>query len=240
MPVTLSRNPRETLTQNYKRLGLTARLRGPTGGVERKVADVLAEARGGDRGARRHEPDTDRLKIFPSGPIKNAPPAGEVRVVRNSKGAIIRVIRPEADAASSLKKRNRNPLNDPLNDLSDSDSAGDDVNASNLSRRTVNVIGDDEVRGTDNPVIKQLEEIARKPRPKIRRKQTAVEQAWIEELVSTYGDNYTKMFWDRRLNPLQRTENDIRKRVEKWKAQRREGDAIPEQEGARLVPDDQR
>lgn len=208
--------------------------------MERRVADVLAEAERGNRGARRHDPDTDRLKIASSGPIKNAPPAGEVRVVRNSKGAIIRVIRPEADAASSLKKRNRNPLNDPLNDLSDSDSAGDDVNASNLSGRTANVIGDDEVRGTDNPVIKQLEEIARKPRPKIRRKQTAAEQAWIEELVSTYGDNYTKMFWDRRLNPLQRTENDIRKRVEKWKAQRREGDAIPEQEGAQLVLDDQR
>ena len=37
----------QSLAQNYKRLGLTAKLNKTTGGVERKVSDVLREAEEG-------------------------------------------------------------------------------------------------------------------------------------------------------------------------------------------------
>jgi nucleolar protein 16 len=36
--------------------------------------------------------------------------------------------------------------------------------------------------------------------------------------VSRYGDDYGKMARDRKLNPMQQTETDIKKRVKKWKA----------------------
>jgi nucleolar protein 16 len=72
-------------------------------------------------------------------------------------------------------------------------------------------------------VVRQLEEQAKRGVAKALRTQSAREQEWIERLVSKYGDDYRKMFWDRKLNPMQQSEGDIRKRVLRWKLMREKG-----------------
>lgn len=88
------------MSQNYRRLGLVARLKAPTGGVEKKLGATTTRA-------------------YPSDPfaiasIENAV-VSEARVERDADGKIIRII-------GTSKP---NPLNDPLNDLdNDSDAEG--------------------------------------------------------------------------------------------------------------------
>ncbi|KAF8423207.1 ribosome biogenesis protein Nop16, partial [Terfezia claveryi] len=52
---------------------------------------------------------------------------------------------------------------------------------------------------------------------KVERNQSGREKQWIERLVERYGEDYRKMSWDRKLNPHQQSEGDIRKRVVKWR-----------------------
>jgi nucleolar protein 16 len=68
----------------------------------------------------------------------------------------------------------------------------------------------------DNPVIAALEEAARNGVKKAPRKQSEREEEWIEKLVNKYGEDYGKMTRDRRLNPFQQSEGDIRRRAKKW------------------------
>jgi len=65
-------------------------------------------------------------------------------------------------------------------------------------------------------VVKELIERASRG-VKVERSQSVREKEWIEKLVERYGEDYRKMSWDRKLNPYQQSEGDIRKRVVKWK-----------------------
>jgi len=76
---------------------------------------------------------------------------------------------------------------------------------------------------SDNPVIRQLEAAARNGVRKAPRGQSQREAEWLEALVEKYGDDYDKMVRDKKLNPMQQTAADIRKRVIKWKTTK--GDA---------------
>ncbi|KAI9755150.1 MAG: Nucleolar protein 16, partial [Lichina confinis] len=188
---------------NYRRLGLTCRINGATGGSEKKNGDKGSEA-----SAR------DRLEIAP-GQREVAVGPSEVRVERDAKGAITRVIRSEEDASAILRRRKRNPLNDPLNDLTTSESSDGEGNPSN--GRSNHTHNGDGAQRSGIGVIPELEEFARRQPAKRPRKVVASEQEWIEKLVDRHGDDYEKMFWDRRLNPMQHTENDIRRIVERWR-----------------------
>jgi nucleolar protein 16 len=55
--------------------------------------------------------------------------------------------------------------------------------------------------------------------------QSRREEEWIEALVEKYGDDYGKMFRDRKLNIWQQSEGDIKKRVKVWRSRREGGDA---------------
>jgi nucleolar protein 16 len=101
-----------------------------------------------------------------------------------------------------------NPLNDPLNELEDEDAEEWDGFAMVPEQRQGEVV---------NPVIRQLEEAARNGERKAPRKQSQREEEWLERLVAKYGDDYGKMARDKKLNPMQQTDTDIKTRVRKWK-----------------------
>jgi nucleolar protein 16 len=105
----------------------------------------------------------------------------------------------EIEVAGQKRRRN-NPLNDPLNDLSDNEDAP-------------------AISGSK--VVQQLErqadmegqgEKAKKPRHLSTR-----EGEWVSRLIEKHGDNISAMVRDRKLNPMQQTEGDIRRRINKWK-----------------------
>lgn len=106
-------------------------------------------------------------------------------------------------------KQRFNPLNDPLNSDSDDDMEGLD------STEDVDV---DEVEREGN-IIRELERQARTGGKKVKeRVQSEREKEWCERLVTRWGEDYHGMVRDRKLNPMQQTEADIRRRIEKWVA----------------------
>lgn len=191
----LCRNKNETVSQNYRRLGLTARLNNSTGGTEKSIKIL-----GLDDPQTLPTDTTNKLDIV-SQPPENLSP-GEVEVERDPKtGKILRILN-----ESSESKANDNPLDDPLNELEDSDA--EEWNGFAMVP---------EGKESDNPVIRQLEEAARNGARKAPRKQSQKEEEWIERLVEKYGDDYVGMMRDRKLNPMQQSEGDIRRRVRRWK-----------------------
>lgn len=129
-------------------------------------------------------------------------------------GNILRVVHD-----SPPQKKNKNPLNDPLNDLESSSSADDDDYDDD------DELEDDEgaremlkKSGHNGMIVEQLEAAAlagiKKTRPRM---QSRREEEWIVALVRRWGGNYKGMMRDRRLNPMQQSEGDLRRRVERWK-----------------------
>lgn len=102
------------------------------------------------------------------------------------------------------KSERENPLRDPLNELSDSE--------------------DEEVlEGSHRGIVPELEEQARYSRPKRPRMQSQREREWIERLVERWGDDWGGMFRDRKLNPQQQSEGDLKRRIGVWKGGKRKG-----------------
>ncbi|OCL06769.1 nucleolar protein 16 [Glonium stellatum] len=187
-------NQKETLSQNYRRLGLSAKLNHTTGGTE-KTASTISSATPASESSN----TVDKFHI-PSAAPKTLAPL-DARVERDPvTGKILRVL----DDPNASKKPN--PLNDPLNDLEDSDleewTGFANVPTKNPSATTV---------------VQQLEAQALSGVRKAPRKQSAREQEWIQRLVEKYGGNYGAMFRDRKLNPMQQSEGDIKNRVKRWK-----------------------
>ncbi|KAL2038208.1 hypothetical protein N7G274_009156 [Stereocaulon virgatum] len=184
-------NPKLTLSQNYRRLGLSSRLNSHTGGTE--VASIQ-----NDEGSSQRR--SSGLAI-PSSKAPKALGTEEVRVVRDPKtGAIVSV------QDGRKEKANRNPLGDPLNELSNSEDEddGEDRDVGNEGGRR---------RG----IVPELEEAAKYSKKKRPRQQSQGEREWIARLVERWGDDWGAMFRDRRLNPRQQTEGDLKRRVGLWK-----------------------
>ncbi|KAL4903904.1 nucleolar protein 16 [Aspergillus multicolor] len=181
-----------TLTQNYRRLGLLHRLNAPTGGSEkRKTEKGLEEV-------------SSSLHIKGSVDAMKDAAISEMKVERDPEtGKIIRVIRKEDDQVevAGRKVRSSNPLNDPLNDLSD-----DNSEAKPQGKKAA------------NSIVQQLEIQADNVAPKKPRHQSTREGEWIERLVARHGDNFAAMARDMKLNPMQQTAGDLRRRINKWKA----------------------
>ena len=171
----------------------------PTGGVE-KTSKTLIEAANGLA----PEPTPDNLNI--STKLPTTINISEVKIRRDPEtGAILEVLGGE---------RKANPLNDPLNDIEDSDDEG--------WQGFVNEHGvlDGAKQGGDarTDVVRQLEEQAARPIKKAPRKQSDREEEWIERLVQKHGDNYAAMARDMKLNPFQQSVGDLKKRVKNWNA----------------------
>ncbi|MCJ1251553.1 Nucleolar protein 16 [Trapelia coarctata] len=176
-----------TLAQNYRRLGLTSKLNARTGGTEKPASQI------------------DEIQISSGKPRDPLSLASKLPTLLNptealierdpSTGAIVRVIRPPA---------NTNPLNDPLNDLSDEQNEEDEEEGSVPKRAPAGI-------------IQELEEQASMEVKKRPRQQSGREQEWIAGLVKRHGDDYGRMARDRKLNPYQQGEGDLRRRVNVWK-----------------------
>jgi nucleolar protein 16 len=66
-------------------------------------------------------------------------------------------------------------------------------------------------------VVKQLEAYANRPLIYKEREQSTREEEWIKTLIDKYGDDYSRMKWDKKLNIHQQSEGDLRKRCLRWK-----------------------
>ncbi|WYZ38834.1 hypothetical protein EsH8_III_000748 [Colletotrichum jinshuiense] len=180
-------NKKETLTQNYRRLGLTARLKNPTGGVEKTLSEVGAA-----------KPARQVRDPFAIASTEQAV-FEEARVERDENGKIIKI-----HYAGS--KRN-NPLNDPLNAL-DSDEEDEEDEDEEEGEGWGGI--DDESRPE---VIRMLEKQAALPTVKKPRHMSQQEREWLERLIAKHGDDTAAMTRDRKLNPMQQTQGDIARRI---------------------------
>lgn len=122
-----------------------------------------------------------------------------VKVTRDPKTGAIVSVHQETD-------ERENPSGDRLNKLGDLEDEDEDGGPS---------IG----RG----IIAELEEQAKYGRPKRPRMQSQREREWIERLVERWGDDWGGMFRDRKLNPLQQSEGDLKRRIGVWKGGKRKG-----------------
>jgi nucleolar protein 16 len=127
---------------------------------------------------------------------------GETRVERDPEtGHILRVIHDDEDDNIEVAGRQRsrkNPLNDPLNELaSHSNPLADSVIVKQLER--------------------QADQEGKTVRAKKPRFQSTREGEWAQRLIEKHGDNYAAMVRDRKLNPMQQSEGDLRRRLAKWK-----------------------
>lgn len=188
------------MTQNYRRLGLVHRLNAPSGGSERRTTQDGYE----------DQPE-DNLHIKGSAKATTKQfSVGEARVERDPEtGKILRVIhdgdgdRDEVEVAGR-KFRGSNPLNDPLNDLSDDEERVEDFKKSS----------------DGSAIVQQLERQAvqeghavqnKKPRHVSKR-----EEEWIERLIERHGNDFSAMARDMKLNPMQQSVGDLRRRIRKW------------------------
>ncbi|KAJ0388036.1 hypothetical protein COL922a_001019 [Colletotrichum nupharicola] len=181
-------NKKETLTQNYRRLGLTARLRNPTGGVEKTLSQV-----------QRLKSAKPAPSPFDIAPMEQAV-VDEARVERDENGKIVRI--------HYSKSSRANPLNDPLNDIeADSDEEEEEEETEEWGGI------DDESRPE---VIRLLEKEASRGELKKPRHMSQQETEWLERLIAKHGDNAEAMARDRKLNPMQQTSADIARRLRRF------------------------
>lgn len=209
MSLTLARNQKETLTQNYRRLGLTSRLNHATGGTEKTIALLGLNDAKSSRADTSATSTANALNIVSKAPHHIE--TEEIEVERDpTTGAILRVI--------GQKEEIFNPLNDPLNTLE-----GDgEVEWDGFAMVPERMEQEEQV----NPVVRELEEAAKNGARKAPRKQSQREEEWVSALVAKYGDDYGRMARDRKLNPMQQTESDIKKRVRKWREGKDKGGKV--------------
>ncbi|KAL9108503.1 MAG: hypothetical protein Q9227_006718 [Pyrenula ochraceoflavens] len=195
-----------TLSQNYRRLGLTSKLNAPTGGLEK--TSLLKQM-----------PNLDALAIKPnSQQINGLVEPKTTRVERDpATGAIIRLIenenaQSESDSASSADKtsaaykirQKRHRLDDALDRALPPQQNG---------IRAQGVDGYSVIPSLEAEAQKEAQSISKRRRP---RQQSDREREWLCRLVKKHGDNVAAMARDMKLNPMQQTEADIRKRLEKF------------------------
>ncbi|OIW30095.1 hypothetical protein CONLIGDRAFT_357129 [Coniochaeta ligniaria NRRL 30616] len=184
-------NKKETLSQNYRRLGLTAKLGHSAGGVEPRDSPL-----GGGEKKRKEQRNKDAYGKTVVGQVFS-----EARVERDPEtGRIVRIIRGEVAVGRE------NPLNDPLARFDDEEQEGKEEEWEGI---------DEEEENQRPAVIRQLEREANAPREKTVRYQSEREMEWLQQLVARHGDDTAAMARDGKLNPMQQTGSDIRRRLKK-------------------------
>lgn len=202
----MRRDKNETLAQNYRRLGLTARLKAPTGGIE-------PSRRGG---VQRADKTSESLAIAST----EQAVVSEAKVELDADGKIVRILS-RANRAGSVSRAGKHghaPLRDPLNDLETDSEAEAEADEDMGGKDDDEEWGGIKEDGTETDVVKSLIAEARAPVVKKPRHQSEREEEWLTRLVQSHGDDYQAMARDHRLNPMQQTAADIRRRIGKMKA----------------------
>lgn len=151
------------------------------------------------------------MEAHPSAPASQDPLA--VSQAASMRSAI-RSVKVERDAEGKIVKvlRRDNPLNDPLNDV---DSDGDeDADAQNGTTAGAGVRNG---KRETTRVVDLLEQQANVPTESHKRHQSAREKEWIERLVARHGDDVAAMARDAKLNPMQQTVGEIKKKLKTYR-----------------------
>jgi nucleolar protein 16 len=184
-------NKKETLSQNYRRLGLVSKLNNRAGGIQRLGTE--SERVDG-------EPNPFAIKPGTTRQVKGGKGLEEVALTRDENGDIVL---PDDGARS-------NPLNDPLNGLEEQEEK-DWVTV-------MGHIGSEKKGVVRTGMTEALEDLARNGAKKKPRHQSGREEEWLEALVEKHGDDYAAMFRDKQLNIMQQSQGDLKKRVKKYLA----------------------
>lgn len=185
-----------TLAQNYKKLGLRAKLQAPAGGQEadlskenkkkpliKKPDEDSEDEEDDEEEVRDAEDDAVSDEINSDGEyLEDRIPEGEARIQRDENGEVIKVVYGRMKAGSGLSTG--------LNAVSGEPST---------------------------EVVKELQKFASRPMQKKERAQSSREEEWLEALYRKHKDNYKKMFFDKKLNIYQQSEGDLKRRIIKWK-----------------------
>ncbi|KAL8670934.1 MAG: hypothetical protein Q9168_004549 [Polycauliona sp. 1 TL-2023] len=209
-------NKKETLSQNYHRLGLVSKLNPRAGGIELSTASIPPP------GARKDE-QRDSLAITNTN--SNILIPGSAKIIRDANGEIIKVVH-EGDESGGKRKVERiwggRKLVDELGS-DDDDSEVEEGGGGNNTQHDLMVANKDgSDAGREGEVASQLATLASMAGEKKRpRKQSQREEEWVERLVERYGDDVGAMARDRKLNPMQQSRGDLVKRIKMWREGRR-------------------
>jgi nucleolar protein 16 len=178
-------------------------LNAPTGGGEKKAVPNDQDG---------HQPITTDGFPMPKNRKTTKLVPTETKVERDPQtGRILRIVRSDGGSEDAIvRKRKLNPLNDPLENLSDEEET------SAMSTRPSDIVAELEAQAEEEAAT-----LARKRRP---RQQSKREEEWIARLAGKYGDDIRAMARDVKLNPMQQSEGDLRRRLKKWKENKQMSD----------------
>ncbi|KAI4290067.1 MAG: hypothetical protein L6R35_000666 [Caloplaca aegaea] len=220
----------QTLSQNYRRLGLVSKLNARPGGVEKESLNhPITTTSSSSSATEKKKKKIDALAIANKRPTALVP--GTVRIERDPEtGAIVRVLRDGdeeggGERGKGTREWNGRVLRDVLLD------EGGDVMGRVEGQQQHDLPGlvmgsGEEGTGVVPELVMQAAMGGGKKRP---RKQSKREEEWVEQLVARYGEDVGQMARDRKMNPMQQSKGDIGRRVRMWKEGRRKiGDGAGE------------
>ena len=189
---------------------MTAKLQHPTGGIEKSQKDTQPIHSDSEEEAKN---GVSRDEISQKKATTLVPQ--EVSIERDPHtGAIIRIISPQ-DSGHKVVAHGTSQ-----NKSAEKTTAS---NKSIFSEWVPDTSSDDDdsapawPTGTADTVVSKLERQTGAVKGVSKRKQSARELEWLSRLEAKYGEDYARMARDMKLNPMQQSEGDIRRRFGRWK-----------------------